>query len=228
MTLRTETSCGRIGLVAAVAVLGVSSFALGAETVSPKPGIAKAAAAGTISQGAASSEIVMYAMDLPKGSLSEFDAWKDAAAPGGKMVGIQNHGDFLDPPPEDDPHVTFNLPVRGGVPYRCWIHMKVGTVKGKSQANLIYAQFTGAVDEANREILRPRSGSFVTLRGPSQEGWAWVGGDGTKAAPPIKFRSGGEVTVRLQGGMEGVGFDQFVLSSGRFLANPPKEAIVKK
>jgi hypothetical protein len=44
----------------------------------------------------------------------------------------------------------------------------------------------------------------------------------------IFFRTGGEVTVRLQAGMEGVGFDQVVLSPARFLAKPPAEVVVRK
>jgi hypothetical protein len=32
----------------------------------------------------------------------------------------------------------------------------------------------------------------------------------------------------MQAGMEGVGFDQFLLSPAQFLEKPPSEAIVKK
>jgi hypothetical protein len=176
-------------------------------------------------------EVVVYASDLPKSALSEFEFWNDAASPGGKMVGTPNHGDELDPPPENDPHVTFVLRVLTGVPYRCWVHMKVGAPKGKSQANTLYVQFTGAVDKANNEILRPRSGSYLTAQGPAREGWTWVGCDPAdpKASESlIRFRTSGEVTVRMQGGAEGVGFDQFLLSPARFLEKPPSEAIVRK
>ena len=44
----------------------------------------------------------------------------------------------------------------------------------------------------------------------------------------IYFRTSGEVTVRLQAGMEGVGFDQFLLSPSRFLEGPPTERVVEK
>jgi hypothetical protein len=46
--------------------------------------------------------------------------------------------------------------------------------------------------------------------------------------PLVYFKETGEVTVRLQAGMEGVGFDQFVLSPFRFLEDKPTEAIVEK
>jgi hypothetical protein len=72
----------------------------------------------------------------------------------------------------------------------------------------------------------------MSAQGPAQEGWAWVGGDleGAKSLSEslIHFRTSGEVTVRVQLGMEGTGFDQFLLSPARFLEKPPSEAVVKK
>lgn len=171
-------------------------------------------------------EVVVYASDLPESVLSEFDVWNDPASPGGRMVGTPNNGDELDPPPENDPHVTFKVKVQRGVPYRCWIHMKVGAPKGKSQANVLWVQFSDAVDKASREVFRPGTGSYLTARGPTQEGWTWVGCESSE--PLMHFRTGGDVTVRVQAGMEGVGFDQFLLSPGRFLEHAPSEAIVKK
>lgn len=109
--------------------------------------------------------------------------------------------------------------------------MKVGAPKGKSQANVLWVQFTGAVDQANKEVLKPGTGSYLTAQGPARQGWAWVGcdsADPTSSGPRISFRTSGEVTARLQAGMEGVGFDQFVLSSARFLEQPPSETIVPK
>jgi hypothetical protein len=176
-------------------------------------------------------EVVVYTSELPRRALSEFEVWDDPASPGGKMVGTPNSGDELDPPPENDPHVEFDVQVRGGLPYRCWVHMKVGAPMGKSRANVLWVQLSDAVDQTNNEILRPGTGSYLTAQGPDQEGWAWVGCDLAEADPSqplIYFRTGGEITVRLQAGMEGVGFDQFVLSPSRFLEGPPTEAIVEK
>lgn len=176
-------------------------------------------------------EVVIYASELPKRALSEFDFWDDPASPGGRLVGTPNTGDELDPPPENDPHVTFTVPVQAGIPYRCWIHMKVGSPKGVSRANMFYLQFSDAVDKANREVLKPRTRSYLTARGPAQPGWAWVGCDLEGSSPSeslVYFRKSGEVTVRMQAGEEGVGFDQFLLSPGRFLEQPPGEAVVDK
>lgn len=175
-------------------------------------------------------EIVVYASDLSAGDLSEFDFWNDPASPGGKLVGTPNHGEDLDPPPENDPNVTFTVPVRSGVSYRCWIHMKVGPPKGVSQANKLFVQFTGAVDKTNKEILKPRTASYLTAEAPAQVGWRWVACDpGPNVSEPlVRFRSNGDVTVRLQGGAEGVGFDQFLLSPVRFLDKAPTEPVVPK
>ncbi len=180
----------------------------------------------------APAEVVIYASELPESALSEFDFWEDPASPGEKMIGTRNTGDELDPPPENDPHVTFKVKVQSGVPYRCWIHMKVGAPKGKSQANKFWVQFSDAVDKTGKEVFKPRTGSYLTAQGPAQQGWAWVSCDLEGAKSPaeslIHFRNSGEVTVRLQAGMEGVGFDQLILSPARFLEKPPAEAISEK
>lgn len=171
-------------------------------------------------------EVVVYMADLPKNAFYELEPWKDAASPGGKLVGVTNHGGELDPPPENDPHVVFKVTVQGGVPYRCWLHMKVGKAKGKGLANRVYAQFTGAVNASGKDVYKPRTDSYLTLQGPTTEGWTWVGAGGGNGT--VTFRSSGTVTVRLQAGMEGVGFDQLVLSPARYLEKAPAEAIVKK
>jgi hypothetical protein len=177
------------------------------------------------------SEIVVHVADLPRGALDEFEFWSDPGSPGGRLVGTPNTGDELDPPPENDPHVRFRVRVQRGVPYRCWIHMKVGKPKGVSQANLLYVQFTNAVDKSNREVYKPGTGSYLTAQGPAREGWFWVACDPSDAKAPgplVHFRTSGEITVRIQAGMEGVGFDQVLLSPARFLNGPPSEAVVAK
>lgn len=183
-------------------------------------------------KASAPPEVIVYASDLPESALSEFDFWKDPASPGGKLAGTPNTGGELDPPPEDDPHVTFKIKVQSGVPYRCWIHMKVGAPKGLSKANMFWVQFSEAVDKAGKEILKPRSRSYLTAQGPAQQGWAWVScdleGATSSSESLIYFRTSGEVTVRMQAGMEGVGFDQFLLSPAKFLDKAPSDTVVKK
>jgi len=178
--------------------------------------------------GIPAAEIVVYASDLPQSALSELDFIDDAASPGGKSIGLPNNGDELDAPPENDPHVTFTVAVQNNVPYHCWIHMKVGAPKGKSQANVMWAQFSNAVNDANKEAFKPGSSSYLTAQGPTQEGWTWVGCNLEGSDSLIRFQNAGEITVRLQAGAEGVGFDQFVLSSEKFLNASPSEPVVEK
>jgi hypothetical protein len=208
-------------IVAAAGVLGLMGLGTG---LSPARAQGPAPAGPLL-------DVVVHVADLPRSALYEFDFWTDSGSPGGRLVGTPNTGDELDPPPENDPHVRFRVRVQGGVPYRCWIHMKVGKPKGKSRANLLYVQFTDAVDREGRDVLRPATGSYLAARGPAREGWTWVGCDSADGGAPgshVHFRASGEVTVRVQAGMEGVGFDQFLLSPVRFLSRPPSEAVVAK
>ena len=168
---------------------------------------------------AGAPDVVVHVGDLPATAFYELESWKDPSSPGGKMVGVTNRGEEMDPPPENDPAATFNVRVQAGVPYRCWIRMKVGPAKGVSQANLLFVQFSGAVGD----VLAPRTKDYLSLRGPAKEGWTWVGSDRT-----IQFKTSGDVTVRIQAGAEGVGFDQVILSPARFLKTAPAEAIVRK
>jgi hypothetical protein len=175
-------------------------------------------------------DVVVYASDLSESALDEWEFANDPSSPGGKMVMTPNKGDEVDPPPENDPHVIFKANVQRGVPYRCWIHMKVGTPKGKSKANRVWVQFSHAVDKSNKEILAPGTGSYLTAQGPEREGWTWVACDmnSKPSESLVVFRISGEITVRVQEGMEGVGFDQLVFSPARFLEKPPAEPIVKR
>ncbi len=227
----------RMHMLAAISLL-LASYGLalvgGCKQSGPQPAPVNTAVAAETQlkkPETAPREVIVYASDLPKSALSEFEFWNDPASPGGRMVGTPNTGGQLDPPPEDDPNLTFKLEIQRGVPYRCWIHMKVGAPKGKSQANILWVQFSDAVDKANMEVFKPGTGSYLTAQGPAREGWTWVGCNvaAPKSSEPlIYFRTSGEVTVRLQAGMEGVGFDQFLLSPARFLEKPPSEAVVKK
>jgi hypothetical protein len=227
--MRKSWSPIAVGVAAGVLTL----ISLAAIVYGHMPAIVNSAVAGE-HQGkkpeGAAPEVVLYASDLSESALDEFDFADDPSSPGGKMVVTPNKGDELDPPPENDPHVIFKARVQRGVPYRCWIHMKVGTPKGKSQANMVWVQFTDAVDKSSKEVLAPGTGSYLTARGPQRQGWVWVPCDFANSRSTgslVFFRVSGEVTARVQAGMEGVGFDQLVLSPARYLEKPPSDAIVK-
>jgi len=211
----SKLGTARVVVVSALVTLGFVSVVAGQDQ---KP-------------GAPPAEIVVYTSDLPKSALFEFEVWSDSTSPGGKMVGTPNTGDMLHPPPEEDPHVRFKVSVQSGVPYRCWIHMKVGAPKGFAKANRLYVQFSNAVDTANKEVLKPGTASYLTVQGPTQQGWKWVGceaASGQSSESLVYFRTSGEALVHVQAGMEGVAFDQFVVSPAQFLEKPPSDVIVKK
>ncbi|MHB8113709.1 MAG: hypothetical protein ACYDHA_09675 [Bellilinea sp.] len=195
-----------------------------------KPATPAASMPAQSSSTGGKAEIVVYMADLGENALTELDFVAETAAAGGKMVSLPNNGDELDPPPENDPHVLFSVPVLSDTPYRCWVHLKVGAPKGKSQANVVWIQVSGAQDGAGNAAYQPGSASYLTAQGPTTEGWTWVSCDGEMGSTQslISFNTAGEITVRLQAGAEGVGFDQFVLSSAQFLEEPPSAAIVEK
>ena len=178
--------------------------------------------------GSRAPEVIVYASDLSSEALDELNFIEDTASPGGKLIGLPNSGDELDPPPESDPHAIFEVQVQKDVPYRCWIHMKVGEAQGRSTANIVYVQFSKSVDASSQEIFRLSTNSYLTAQGPTQPGWTWVPCDAEDAESIIYFESSGPVRVRVQAGAEGVGLDQFVLSPAKFLNEPPTEAVVEK
>jgi hypothetical protein len=215
---------------AATAASPTAAASTAAATAAPPTRSAPTAAVAPTA-AATTGDAIVYASDVQQGALTdELTFWDDPASPAGKMIGLPNTGDKLNAPPEDDPHVTFPVQVQSGVPYRCWIHMKVGTPKGVSQANRLYVQFSDALDKASQPVFTLGTGSYMTAQGPEQEGWTWVGCESSDPEAPeslLYFRIS-QVTVRLQAGMEGVGFDQFLLSPARFLQQPPSEAVVQK
>ena len=115
--------------------------------------------------------------DLSEDALYEFEFWDDPAAPARRSWSgtPERRVATWTPPPENDPNVIFPVTVHAGVPYRCWLHMKVGAPKGLSTANKAWVQFTGAVDAAGNEVFAPDTGSFLTVQGPTEEGWTWLG-----------------------------------------------------
>jgi hypothetical protein len=226
--MRLSIKSKTLAVFAATGTLVLVLLAACATRQSPAPVVSTLVAE---TSGGPPPEVIVYASDLSSDTLVELDFIDDSASPGGNLIGLPNNGDELDPPPENDPHVTFNVQVQSTVPYRCWIHMKVGTAKGRSTANVVWVQFSDSVDQASQAVFRPGTNSYLTAQGSEQQGWAWVGCDASDSGasePLVYFQTSGEITVRLQAGAEGVGFDQFILSPAKFLNAPPSEPIVEK
>src|SRR2546427_11198523 len=106
--------------------LGVAGMAVVSALVSL--GFASVVASQDQKPAAAPAEIVVYASELPRSALFEFEVWSDSTSPGGKMVGTPNSGDTMHPPPEEDPHVRFKIVNQIGVPYRCLVTKQVSSI----------------------------------------------------------------------------------------------------
>jgi hypothetical protein len=111
------------------------------------------------------------------------------------------------------------------------VRVRRGVRAGRPEEGLLYLQVSGAVDPEGKEAWDPGSKSRILLRGTLDSPWKWASrdlADSTSVEPVIRFRVGGEVTVRLGASGSGSGFDQVVLSPRRFLDGPPAEAILPK
>jgi hypothetical protein len=181
--------------------------------------------------GVLAPDVLAYASDVSEGGLSQLNLLNDPASPDGQFIGLPNNGNELLAPPRDNPHAILSLEVQSGMPYRCWIHMKVGTAQRRSTANVIRVQFSEAFDAYDKQILQPGTASYLTARGPVQQGWDWVPCNLEGAASIgslVYFQADGEITARLQFGMEGVGFDQLLLSPATYLEQPPSTSVLEK
>ena len=92
--------------------------------------------------------------------------------------------------------------VQSGILYRCRIRtLAGGAPRGKSSVNLVWAQFSIAVNRAGDEVFKSGSGSYLTVTGPTEKGWQWVGCDPPGRVSPADsfnyFQGSGTTTVRL-------------------------------
>ncbi len=105
-------------------------------------------------------EVIIYASDLTKSALSEFSFWDEATSPGGKMAGTPNHGDELDPPPENDPHVTF-------IAKRCSLSVLDSHEGGNAEGQVAGEQILGAILRRGGQV---RQGGFEATHGQLSDG----------------------------------------------------------
>ncbi len=177
-------------------------------------------------------EAVVHAADLPKDALAgdfRFDETPPAA--GGRFVSVACDGRGEPLPPTNPNHVTFKMPVTGGVPYRLWVHLRPEEPCGPRHQHVVHVQITGATDKTTGESLDVGGARYLTIRGDGKPGWGWWGRDSqdSRAVEPLLvFRSSGEVTVRLYEGNHGTAIDQVLLSPAKYLDRPPAEAILPK
>jgi hypothetical protein len=113
-----------------------------------------------------------------------------------------------------------------GKPYRLWIR---GKAEGDSQVNdAIYVQFNGSVSSAGDPVNRIGTVTGMTINledcdGCGLSGWGWQDTAGSKdvLGPVVYFATSGRQQMRIQAREDGIGIDQFVLSSRQFLTQAP-------
>jgi hypothetical protein len=182
----------------------------------------------TVSSGSAGdgSEVVLWTQAAPV--VAGWTLVGDATAAGGARL---QHPDARAPKvrtPLADPEQFFELTftARAGIPYRLWVR---GKAIGNSYENdSVWVQFSGSVTANGTPTYRIGSTSATAVileeaTNAPMSGWGWADngyGPGV-LGPEIYFASDGSQTIRVQGREDGLGIDQVVLSSGRYLTASP-------
>jgi hypothetical protein len=123
-------------------------------------------------------------------------------------------------------YVEFTFEADAGRPYRLWMR---GRADRNNWANdSVFVQFSGSVDERGVPTYRigTTGSTTVNLEDASTvgiSGWGWQdNGWGIGVLGPlVMFETSGTQTVRIQTREDGYRFDQFVLSSEKFLTVAP-------
>ena len=123
-------------------------------------------------------------------------------------------------------YVELTFHADAGKPYRLWLR---GRADRDSWANdSVFVQFSGAVDAAGVAVYRIGTTQALSVNledasGAGLSAWGWQDtGYGTNVlGPTIRFASAGPQTVRIQTREDGLRFDQFVMSSAKYLTAAP-------
>jgi hypothetical protein len=120
--------------------------------------------------------------------------------------------------------MTFNADA--GIGYRLWMR---GTAMSNHWANdSVYVQFDGSVDQAGIPVYRigTTSATIYTLEdcvGCGLSGWGWQdnGLGAGVLGPLVYFAKSGPQRIRVQVREDGLGIDQIVLSTQKYLTRAP-------
>jgi PLD-like domain len=182
----------------------------------------------TTGGGGGASDIVIYASDIPAGSVH--GAWftaSDSGAAAGLVlmtadIGVA-HADAPLASPDDFVDVTFAAPA--GTTYRIWLRLRA-TANAKAN-DAVWVQFSDARASGSPIYpLNTTSGLLVNLAtdgtGGSLNGFGWQNGAYWLSQPTaITFATGGNHTMRIQVREDGAQFDQIVLSPSTYLNSAP-------
>jgi hypothetical protein len=179
-------------------------------------------------QGAAPSDIVIYASDIPTSALhGSWSVGADGGSPNNVRLQTTDTGFAAANAPLASPahyvDVTFNAPA--GVPYRIWLRLKA--LNDSKWNDAVWVQFSDArVNGAAVYGINSTSGLLVNLAtdstASSLNNWGWHNGAyWLNQATTVTFANSGTHTMRIQIREDGVMLDQIVLSPGTYLSSAP-------
>jgi len=176
---------------------------------------------------AAHPEIVVYASDVPAGSIHGWTRTADASSPDGVRLFVPDSGWSSTTTPLAAPptYVDVAFAADANTPYTFWLRMKA---LGNNKYNdSVWVQFSDAQAAGGPiDPIGSTSALLVNLASDaaatSLDDWGWQQGAYWMTQPvTVTFPSTGTHVLRIQTREDGVSFDQIVLSSGRYRTAPP-------
>jgi hypothetical protein len=174
------------------------------------------------------SEVVIYAADIPAGSIVGADWTRIADTSAAAGLALQNP-DRARPKPSaatasPASYVDVPFTAQAGTPYHVWFRMKAANNAYVNDS--VFAQFSTATDAAGQPLYRigTTSGASIILEEGTNagvSGWGWNDHAYGSLAPSIYFGVSGPQTLRIQAREDGVVIDQIVISPATYLTTRP-------
>ena len=172
-------------------------------------------------------EIVVYAADVPTGSMHGWTRTADASSPNGIKLFVPDNGWSSTTAPLAAPtsYVDITLTADANTPYTLWLRMKA--LNNNKYNDSVWVQFSDA--QASGGPIDPIGSTSALLVNLADDAtaaslgeWGWQHGAYWLTQPAtVTFPSGATHTLRIQTREDGVAFDQVVLSSGRYRTAAP-------
>ena len=192
--------------------------------------IVSAAVDLALQSGASGDDVVLYASDAL--TVGRWSSVADTTAAGGNRLQNADAGAAklaaAAAIPSDYFEMTFNA--RAGRGYHLWIRGKAGSNLFANDS--VFVQFDGSLDGTGAAAYRIGTTSSLSYNleectGCGLQGWGWQDngwGSPGLAGPLIYFARDGAQRIRVQVREDGLGIDQIVLSSVRWVQSAPGAA----
>jgi PKD domain-containing protein len=173
-------------------------------------------------------EVVVDAADIPAANIvgSRWVREQDSGASQGIALHNPDLGEAKKTSAAAAPssYVTVRFYAAAGVPYHLWFRMRA---QGDSYSNdSMFVQFDGSVDANRVAVNRIGSSNAAAVvleegTGAGVSGWGWNDDGYGTLGGTVYFATSGLQTMRIQQREDGIMWDQFVLSSHRYLSKRP-------